>query len=396
MRAPPPERPPAALRLKGPEAFAPVADAAALLDSDGGVLELHPAGRHEYAWGPCFGAEGRPIALYGRWEMDHGLRLTSLRDAWLAGGGAVIGADGGVVLDGLAAHAHEIAADPARFALTLRLYGLLRAEDGALSALPGPVRTVEEPVFHLMCQADNAFTHFLIDTLPKLALWEALPAPRPRLLVSQEAWRRWRGFLLAVSGQAEDAFLVHAPRTLLRLRQVLVASFPRWLDARSVAPFRRATAAMPAGQRRILVVRRDAWAWDRMLLNEREVVALLRRRGFEPVVPSTLDVAGQLALYRSASLVAGALGGGLLNAIFSAPGTGVLSLVSPDYTRPLIDSSTHLTGLRIAHAVGESFSASRDRNNSPYLVDLAAVERALDALEDSAGRPAQPTGGPFP
>lgn len=376
-------RPPSSLRLAGPDTFQPVDTPLDLLETDGTVLELRPAARHDYVWGPCFGDGGQPRHRPAAWELDHGLRLTSLCNAWVTSGGAVVSAAGAVVLDGLAAYAHQIAANPAHFSLTLRLYGLSLAEDGNLSILANPLQEIDEPVFHLMCHADNAFTHFLMDTLPKLALWETLPEPRPRLLVSAEAWQRWRGFLLAVSGQTENAFLVHERRHLLRIRKIFVASFPRWLDARSVAPFRRASAAMPAGKRRILIVRRDAWAWDRMLLNERELLAQLRRRGFEAVVPSTLRVPEQIALYRSASMIAGALGGGLLNAIFAAAGTGVLSLLSPDYIRPLLDSSAHLTGLRVAHAVGDSFSASRDRNNSPYLVDPAAVEKALDVLEAS-------------
>lgn len=215
------------LFFAGSGSFAQAENAAALVDQDGHVLQLAPSTNFTYCWGPAFGEAGRPVALAGRQDYNHGLRLTALRDGWVTGGGAVVTGDGGIILDGLAPHAREIEADPGRFELLLRLYGTANRADGRMAALPFPIHSIEEPVFHLLCQGDIAYTHFLIDTLPKLALWDALPEPRPRPLVSADAWKRWRGFLLAATGLPEATFIVHQPRTILRIRQIYVASFPR-------------------------------------------------------------------------------------------------------------------------------------------------------------------------
>jgi capsular polysaccharide biosynthesis protein len=68
--------------------------------------------------------------------------------------------------------------------------------------------------------------------------------------------------------------------------------------------------------------------WYRPLTNEVELEEIARQRGFDVVYPESLDLKGQVNIFSSASTVVGASGSGMLNAIFSAPGTRVVDLES--------------------------------------------------------------------
>lgn len=66
----------------------------------------------------------------------------------------------------------------------------------------------------------------------------------------------------------------------------------------------------------------------RALTNEPRIQQIVVERGFEPVFPETLSLADQIRLFDSAAIVIGPSGSGMLNAIFSPPGTSVVDLES--------------------------------------------------------------------
>ncbi|MFC7694916.1 glycosyltransferase 61 family protein [Paeniroseomonas aquatica] len=76
---------------------------------------------------------------------------------------------------------------------------------------------------------------------------------------------------------------------------------------------------MAAGAGRRLFVSRSKSA-SRQIENEDEVFAIAETYGFTRVFPQDLNFNDQLALFAGAEAVAGALGAGLANAAFLAPG----------------------------------------------------------------------------
>ena len=67
----------------------------------------------------------------------------------------------------------------------------------------------------------------------------------------------------------------------------------------------------------------------RPIINEEEVEAAMRARGFEVVVPETLGAEGQIALFRNAGFVVGNHGAAFGNMLFSPPGARFLEFM-PD------------------------------------------------------------------
>jgi hypothetical protein len=84
------------------------------------------------------------------------------------------------------------------------------------------------------------------------------------------------------------------------------------------------------GHRYVYIDRRQAN--NRSLINEDDIVELMRRLGFEIVQLESMAVSEQAALFSACRFVVGAHGAGLTNLIFASPGTNVLEIV-PDQLR---------------------------------------------------------------
>jgi capsular polysaccharide biosynthesis protein len=85
-----------------------------------------------------------------------------------------------------------------------------------------------------------------------------------------------------------------------------------WLREQLLGPQRR------PGTARLYISRRDVW---RRVLNEAEVVALLRRHGFDVVQPELLTLAEQAELFGGAAVVVGPHGAGNANVLFAGAAT---------------------------------------------------------------------------
>jgi capsular polysaccharide biosynthesis protein len=72
-------------------------------------------------------------------------------------------------------------------------------------------------------------------------------------------------------------------------------------------------------------------ARDRPLLNEDRVAEVLRERGFRVVDPGRMSLREQIAVFKGAQIVVGALGAALTNIAFCASGTPVIALTSASF-----------------------------------------------------------------
>lgn len=70
---------------------------------------------------------------------------------------------------------------------------------------------------------------------------------------------------------------------------------------------------------------------SRVLLNEEELVDVLRREGFQIIFPETLSIKEQIELFSSAKLVIGPSGSALFNAVFCHPNTKLIDIESEPF-----------------------------------------------------------------
>jgi len=147
-----------------------------------------------------------------------------------------------------------------------------------------------------------------------------------------------------------------------------------WLCDRFAVP------AVPAANRRLLVVRSADAANGRAWRNQDEVEALAARHGFEALDPGTLPLEGQAKAFSEAAVVVGAHGAGLTNLVFRRASAGghLIELFSP------LMGGAHYFMLARAKGFGyQSLFTQRPEGRdfrATTEVDCDALEAALAAL----------------
>jgi tetratricopeptide (TPR) repeat protein/capsular polysaccharide biosynthesis protein len=124
-------------------------------------------------------------------------------------------------------------------------------------------------------------------------------------------------------------------------------------------------------------------AHHRRVLNEPAVLEKLRAVGFVSVELETLTLAEQIALFRHAKVVIAPHGGGLTNLLFCSPGTQVVELVTPQYTRHYYWVISQQLGLRHFFLVGSELACApiqRLMYPSPLMEDIWVNLTALNAV----------------
>jgi hypothetical protein len=100
----------------------------------------------------------------------------------------------------------------------------------------------------------------------------------------------------------------------------------------------------PTGRKRLYISR----SGRRKIVNETELIALLKTYDFEIVADQPRTVAEQVALYRSASFIVGPHGASFTNLLWCQPGTQLVELFSPNYTPDFFRYLADLLELRYA------------------------------------------------
>ena len=143
----------------------------------------------------------------------------------------------------------------------------------------------------------------------------------------------WLGSALAWLGLGERVVLAAEAISGRVCRELLVVREPESEGCFDPVTLRRIAriAPGPAGPERIYVSRQDRLAAApgyRPLVNELEIEAALRGRGYAVVLPERLGFAAQVGLFSGARCVVGPSGSGMLNAVFAPEGAGVVDLES--------------------------------------------------------------------
>jgi len=146
----------------------------------------------------------------------------------------------------------------------------------------------------------------------------------------------------------------------------------RWLRSRL------GVEEKPAGKRKLWLSRSRA-RWRR-LINEEELLPILKKAGFETVELEKLTFREQVKTLSQAGVVAGPHGAGMTDLLMAPHGTRVLEFFSPGFVNPVFYSMANALGQEYFYAVGETLAQDRHPGGSR---DLDHFRIAPDCLRES-------------
>jgi len=124
------------------------------------------------------------------------------------------------------------------------------------------------------------------------------------------------------------------------------------------------------------------------LINEDELLPIIRDLGFEVVRPEQLSLMEQIRTFQSANLICGVFGAGLANVIFSPPGTSLLELQEPmNAPRSWFWQMTSVLGHEYQCLTGQSIA-----NDVAYELDpdfMLSMSEFKSFLENSVADPSK-------
>ncbi|WP_448188793.1 glycosyltransferase 61 family protein [Azospirillum sp. sgz301742] len=259
-----------------------------------------------------------------------------------------------------------------------------------LADLEPPSATVEPEAILIGGVANWA--HLVQEWLSRLTVLERFPElDRLPLLVSPHMMRSVRE-LMGLLGVDPSRIVTLPDVPVVRAERLWIPSLthrhkyasPLHIDflRRKLAPLIEEGMRRP--RRRLYLSRRTATY--RAIVNEREVLDALAPLGVEEVVPEDYSMAEQVALFASAELIVGPLGGGSAAILFAPPGAAFVELTHAQLAIPQYGMLTATLHQRYRRVIGRTLE---NRGTITFDFDFSvppgAVAAACREMLDGAG-----------
>lgn len=240
----------------------------------------------------------------------------------------------------------------------------------------------------LSTRGDHNYYHFLHDVLPRVAVLEQAGVERP------ERWyvphtTRFQRELLALWGISEDQIVNSDEVRHVRAQTLVVPGLASMVERNPpwVSQLLRSRLVPPGVDRipgRNIYLSRKAGLHNRAILNEAEVLALLRPLGFDIVDPGDFSIAEQIRLFAEADVIVAPHGASLANLPFCSPGAAVLELFpSQSMVADYWKMTCGVEGLEYQYLGGAGPAAGLRREQfvvADITVDLPRLESMVAAL----------------
>ena len=125
-------------------------------------------------------------------------------------------------------------------------------------------------------------------------------------------------------------------------------------------------------------------ARGRIVINEKQVIDVVRQFGFQTVLLEELSVLEQVALFARAEAIISPHGSSLTNLVFCSPGAVVVELFSPNYVRTDYWILSQQLQLQHYYSLGESFDCYPLKNlmyqnslTEDILVNMSSLQKIL-------------------
>jgi capsular polysaccharide biosynthesis protein len=213
----------------------------------------------------------------------------------------------------------------------------------------------------LSAVGSSNYFHWMFDILPRLGLlMEANQLESIDCFLISEVVHEFQKETLARLNIPSGKFGFTDPNFHCQYKQLIVPSLlgiTGSMTKRQCDFLRR--YMLPAVQnkncnQRLYISRRDAKT--RRILNENDLIPILKEADFQIVDMENLSVSDQASLFQSAAFIIAPHGAALTNLVFCNPGCQVLEIFSPTYVNPCYRALSHLVDLNHWYLLGEGES----------------------------------------
>jgi tetratricopeptide (TPR) repeat protein/capsular polysaccharide biosynthesis protein len=240
----------------------------------------------------------------------------------------------------------------------------------------------------------QVYYHWMFDVLPRLEILR-----RSGINFDEIDWfvvnsidRPFQLETLKSLGIPKKKIIESDRHSFIKAQELIVPSFPGHLDwvPKETIQFLRQTflpknsSQRPNYARRIYISRSNAKY--RQVLNEIEVIQLLKQYDFTVVRLETMSVAEQAAVFANARAIVAPHGAGLTNLVFCNEDTKIIELFSPNYVRTDYWMISWELKLKHYYVVGQNFDCYPLRQlmyqnslTEDISIDINSLDEALKA-----------------
>jgi len=231
------------------------------------------------------------------------------------------------------------------------------------------LKKIDGPVFSLATPCQYNYYHWVLEALPKLALFRRYGGPGERAFYYAELSKAFQVASFDLLGIAPSARIDSRQHQTLQAGSLWAATIPspsgvahpwvvRWLRDE----FFQALPAAAAPIDCLVVSRRQART--RRIVNEDDLLAALGPLSPTCVVLEDCSLARQVDVFRRARLIVAPHGAGLTNIAFARPDATVIELFGATYRNPCFEKLARVVGCGYHAIVNEDIrdDASRELN----------------------------------
>lgn len=246
-----------------------------------------------------------------------------------------------------------------------------------------PPRILHQNIAVIATAGSDTYYHWMFDILPRIHLIQQSDLfSKIDLFALPQIKHKFQTETLAYSGIEREHILELKYNSHYTGKNIFVPSLPSLLgtvNKWTVQYIRKLVPEVksPVSAAKIYISRRGADV--RGFINEDQIIACLKNRGYEEVDASKYTVAQQAAIFRNAKSVIAAHGSGLVNTAFCEPGTTVVDLFSDDFVVPCFWTLANINKLRYYYVTG---GGDLNREFDPYWESKGSItEFNIESLE---------------
>ncbi len=235
------------------------------------------------------------------------------------------------------------------------------------------------PIFPFPCCSHHS--HWLVHAFAKISHLRQARV-EPDLYVVLPDMQPYQRAMLSVMGIEENRLLVRDFHQPMKFRELYKSYTPNDFTPGDMWMYDEIASRIydgTDGPERIYISRQDARE-IRRFLNEEQVIEVAERYGFEILVASRMTFEEEVRVFLNARVIAGPVGAGLYNTLFTRPGATILGLSEPSYVMDWPMQVASLRGHRIGYLLGNAFLSMEPSNvgsDNSWVLDPRKFERIL-------------------